>query len=114
GGARPERPRGLRDRRDRGGAGARHPGHDPRRGPCNRRRAGGDGRPARRGRPALTGLRELRPVPRLRRAGRGVQAAGGEPAYVTKGQFEARLLLLVSFGLVAFGLVMVYSATSAS
>ena len=33
---------------------------------------------------------------------------------MTKGQFEARLLLLVSFGLVAFGLVMVYSATSAS
>jgi cell division protein FtsW len=33
---------------------------------------------------------------------------------VTKGHFEARLLLLVSFGLVAFGLVMVYSATSAS
>jgi cell division protein FtsW len=33
---------------------------------------------------------------------------------VSKGQFEARLLLLVSFGLVAFGLVMVYSATSAS
>src|SRR5436309_14571716 len=31
-----------------------------------------------------------------------------------KGQFEARLLLLVSFGLVAFGLVMVYSATSAA
>ena len=28
-----------------------------------------------------------------------------------KGAFEARLLLLVSFGLVAFGLVMVYSAT---
>jgi cell division protein FtsW len=33
---------------------------------------------------------------------------------VRKGQFEARLLVLVSFGLVAFGLVMVYSATSAS
>jgi len=33
---------------------------------------------------------------------------------VKKGAFEARLLLLVSFGLVAFGLVMVYSATSAS
>src|SRR3982751_1325303 len=32
----------------------------------------------------------------------------------TKGQFEASLLLLVSFVLVAFGLVMVYSATSAS
>ena len=31
-----------------------------------------------------------------------------------RGAFEARLLLLVSFGLVAFGLVMVYSATSAS
>src|SRR5437773_10911203 len=31
-----------------------------------------------------------------------------------KGQFEARLLLLVRFGLGAFGLVMVYSATSAS
>src|SRR5205814_5131326 len=37
-----------------------------------------------------------------------------EPAHVKRGQFEARLLLLVSFGLVAFGLVMVYSATSAS
>jgi cell division protein FtsW len=33
---------------------------------------------------------------------------------VRKGQFEARLLLLVTFGLVAFGLVMVYSATSAA
>jgi cell division protein FtsW len=33
---------------------------------------------------------------------------------VKRGAFEARLLLLVSFGLVAFGLVMVYSATSAS
>jgi cell division protein FtsW len=31
-----------------------------------------------------------------------------------KGQFETRLLILVSFGLVAFGLVMVYSATSAA
>ena len=31
-----------------------------------------------------------------------------------QGAYEARLLLLVSFGLVAFGLVMVYSATSAS
>src|ERR671935_502872 len=59
-------------------------------------------------------MRELRPVPGLRRAGRGVQAAGGELAHVKKGAFEARLLLLVSFGLVAFGLVMVYSATSAS
>ena len=31
-----------------------------------------------------------------------------------EGQFEARLLVLVTFGLVAFGLVMVYSATSAA
>src|SRR4029450_3144582 len=75
---------------------------------------GAVGRAARGGRPPLAGVRELRPVPRLRGTGRGVQATGGEPAYVTKGRFEARLLLLVSFGLVAFGLVMVYSATSAS
>ena len=31
-----------------------------------------------------------------------------------KGQLEQQLLLLVTLGLVAFGLVMVYSATSAS
>ena len=30
-----------------------------------------------------------------------------------KGELEARLLILVTLGLVAFGLVMVYSATSA-
>src|SRR5207249_10065997 len=66
------------------------------------------------GRIALARLCELRPVPRLRRARRGIQALGGELAHVKKGAFEARLLLLVSFGLVAFGLVMVYSATSAS
>jgi len=30
-----------------------------------------------------------------------------------RGTFEARLLVLVTLGLVAFGLVMVYSATSA-
>jgi cell division protein FtsW len=33
---------------------------------------------------------------------------------VTRGQFEARVLTLVTLALVAFGLVMVYSATSAS
>jgi cell division protein FtsW len=33
---------------------------------------------------------------------------------VTRGQLEARILILVTLGLVAFGLVMVYSATSAS
>jgi cell division protein FtsW (lipid II flippase) len=31
-----------------------------------------------------------------------------------QGQFDQRLLALVTLGLVAFGLVMVYSATSAS
>jgi len=33
---------------------------------------------------------------------------------VKTGQLESRLLILVTLGLVAFGLVMVYSATSAS
>jgi cell division protein FtsW len=33
---------------------------------------------------------------------------------VSRGQLEARILILVTLGLVAFGLVMVYSATSAS
>jgi len=31
-----------------------------------------------------------------------------------RGRFDQRLLVLVTLGLVAFGLVMVYSATSAS
>jgi cell division protein FtsW len=33
---------------------------------------------------------------------------------VKRGQLESHLLILVTLGLVAFGLVMVYSATSAS
>src|SRR5947208_17015966 len=58
-------------------------------------------------------MRELRPVSRLRRARRGIQEAGAERVRVS-GQFEARVLTFVTLGLVAFGLVMVYSATSAS
>ena len=67
----------------------------------------------RRGAP-FSGLRELRPVPRLRGAGRGVQEAGAEPVRVKRGQLDSSVLILVTLGLVAFGLVMVYSATSAS
>ena len=67
-----------------------------------------------RGRPALAGLRELRPVRRLRAARRGVQEAGAEPVRVKRGQLESNVLVLVTLALVAFGLVMVYSATSAS
>ena len=70
-------------------------------------------RPGRR-RPALAGLRELRPVPRLRAARRGVQEAGAEPVRVKRGQLESNVLVLVTLALVAFGMVMVYSATSAS
>src|SRR5207237_7099374 len=56
--------------------------------------------------------RELRPVPQLRGTRRDVSAARRGAAM--KGQsLESRLLVLVTLGLVAFGLVMVYSATSA-
>src|SRR4029079_18157632 len=81
----------------------------------------GDGRPGRgrrggpgRGRPALAGLRELRPVPRLRAPWRGIQEAGAEPIRVKRGHLESNVLVLVTLALVAFGMVMVYSATSAS
>src|SRR3954463_15650747 len=57
-------------------------------------------------------MRELRPISRLRRAGRGIQASRRGPL-VKKSPLERRLLVLVPLGLVAFGLVMVYSATSA-
>src|SRR5439155_864629 len=78
------------------------------------RRAGRDrGRAGRRG-PARAGLRELRPVPRLRGARRGVQEAGAEPVRVKRKSMDASILTLVTLALVAFGLVMVYSATSAS
>src|SRR4029078_2187906 len=62
-------------------------------------------------------MRELRPVPGLRSPRAGVREAGAEaPGVKTRpdGQLEQRLLVLVTLGLVAFGLVMVFSATSAS
>src|SRR5512147_1968979 len=57
-------------------------------------------------------MRELRPVRELRGAGRHLPATRQGPL-VRKGQLESHLLVLVTLGLVAFGLVMVYSATSA-
>ena len=67
-----------------------------------------------RGRPALARVRELRPVPRLRASRRGIQEAGAEPVGVKRGHLESNVLVLVTLALVAFGMVMVYSATSAS
>ena len=83
------------------------------------------GRPARRRRAALAGLCQLRPVRELRAARRafralvaGLERVGGDR---TRGRcrhdarpHRARLLVLVTLALVAFGLVMVFSATSAS
>ena len=63
----------------------------------------------------VAGLRKLRPVHELRGARAGVWEAGAEaPGVKSAGQLEQRLLVLVTLGLVAFGLVMVFSATSAS
>src|SRR5918995_6558365 len=61
-------------------------------------------------------MRELRPVSGLRASWRGIPEAGTEPRRVKapSGQLEQRLLVLVTLALVAFGLVMVYSATSAA
>src|SRR5204862_2326853 len=77
-------------------------------------RGGRAGGRAGRRRPALAGVCELRPVRELRAARRGVPAARAEPGGVRRGELEGRLLTLVTLGLVAFGLVMVYSATSGS
>src|SRR5206468_11231735 len=62
-------------------------------------------------RAAFAGVRELRPVSQLRRARRGIPAP--RRGTVNRQPLESRLLVLVTLGLVAFGLVMVYSATSA-
>src|SRR5207247_9534108 len=79
---------------------------------CHRRRRGG-GRCRTGGRrPPLAPVRELRPVSRLRGARRDLPAPG-RGSLVKKGQLEQHLLALVTLALVAFGLVMVYSATSA-
>src|SRR5205814_570871 len=105
-------------RRDRGRAraGARRGRRPPRarRRPRDGRRRGRAGGRAGRRRAPLARLRELRPVRELRAPRRGVPAPCTELGGVRKGELEGRLLTLVTLGLVAFGLVMVYSATSGS
>ena len=78
---------------------------------------------------ALAGLRQLRPVPRLRAPRRRVRRSWRREVAVgaltcqrrctparrsarRAAQLEYHLLLLVTLGLVAFGLIMVYSASS--
>src|SRR4029453_12234437 len=108
----------LPDRGD--GPRARRRSRPSRRAARDVRRPRNSGRRSRRGRapwrrrPALAGLRELRPVSRLRATRRGVQAARAEPFRVKRGHLESNVLVLVTLALVAFGMVMVYSATSAS
>ena len=86
-------------------------------------------RPPRRCRPAFARLRLLRPVPRLRGAGRSLPRAGrgGDgwraparasiagpcPAAAPAAPLEHRILLTATFCLLARGAVMVYSASSA-
>ena len=96
-----------------GGAAARRRDARPLRRSRDGRGAGGRRCAARRDRAALACLCELRPVPRLRRAGRGIPPPRAEIEGVKRAQLEANVLVLVTLGLVAFGLVMVYSATSA-
>ncbi len=118
---RPRVPHRRGGRRARGGA--RRAGVAVRRCPARsggpwrrRRRAASRGRR----RPALPGLRLVRPVHELRAPRGGVPPPRGEAPGVgnrrraDRGQLEQRLLILVTLGLVAFGLVMVFSATSAS
>src|SRR5262249_54134209 len=69
--------------------------------------------PGRRG-PPEPGLRQLRPVRELRGARRRVPPARRGAHVRSAGQLDHKLLALLTLGLVAFGLVMVYSATSAS
>ncbi len=49
-----------------------------------------------------------------RRAARGVRLPRAKCRWMRKGELESRVLILVTLALVAFGIVMVYSATSAS
>src|SRR5205085_1981697 len=65
---------------------------------------------------AVAGDRELRPVRELRAARRCLQAAGRGARMSSRRKpytLERQLLVLVPLALTAFGLVMVYSATSA-
>src|ERR1700736_4455161 len=61
-------------------------------------------------------MRQLRPIRRLRAARRRLPPArrGARVSKKQEGNLESHLLILVTLALVAFGLVMVYSATSAS
>src|SRR5439155_23480122 len=107
-----DRPHRRGDGKPRGVAGPRGTRVPPLRRPRNSR-----GRRCRRRRAwrrcaAVARVRELRPVPRLRRA-RGNLPHARRGAVVKKGQLESHLLVLVTLALVAFGLVMVYSSTSA-
>ena len=69
----------------------------------------------RRRRSALARLRELRPVPRLRGSRRCLPRARRRAVVRSgDGYADQRLVAFLTLGLVAFGLVMVYSATSAS
>ena len=69
---------------------------------------------SRRHRAALSRVRELRPVQRLRGARRCVPRPRGGVVLRGDGHADQRLVAFLTLGLVAFGLVMVYSATSAS
>ena len=55
-----------------------------------------------------------RPPAQAPRRGQETARGAPKPRCMTRGQLEQRLLVLVTLGLVAFGLVMVYSATSAA
>src|SRR5581483_10870354 len=86
------------------------------RGPGDGARARACRRAARRRRAALAGDRELRPVRQLRASRRHVPTARAGAAMSPRKKphtLERQLLLLVPLALTAFGLVMVYSATSA-
>ena len=65
-------------------------------------------------RPPLPGLRELRPVPRLRGPRGRVPPPRVGARVKADSRLDQKILAFVTLGLVAFGLVMVYSATSAS
>ena len=101
--ARPTSSRGARRRRQ-----ARTRGRDARRAPS----PPPPRRPGRRRRAALAGCASFDQYPSYERARRGLPPPRGG-ARMKRGQVESTLLILVTLGLVAFGLVMVYSATSA-
>jgi cell division protein FtsW len=52
--------------------------------------------------------------PAKRTSGRGLGEPGGSPRSPARGALDQKLLVLITLALVAFGLVMVYSATSTS